>query len=269
MRGCQPLKISFPDKPVTRSEFAVIITKFNGQLKALGAIKTNSFKDVFKSDINVRYIELQKANIPSYKSGTSLLFKPNNYITREDALAALVKIKGLDDNMGSDYGASGSEIDISEYVEDSNKINPALKGIISIGLNNDLIDLKNINGKDSVNPKINISRRQLANLLVNASNVSGYDTSEQEAINNDTPDNNSNDENVDTKTPLHLINENGKRIMNGSLLKLDNGETWEEIDYEYQFIGTENATVDLYQDNGIWIMIIDGVDKKIQVKKIK
>lgn len=171
----------FPDKKVTRGEFAYILTKFNSQLKEASKIKKDSFKDVSIKDKYGKYIELQKKNITYYKTKNGNYFKPDKYLTREDALVSIVKILGYNSDDATSSGVD-SEIDLDDLLADSNKVSSALKNLVTIGVTNELIDLAEDGDDLYLYPKNNITRRQLAMLLKSASDSRGYDTDDGDNI---------------------------------------------------------------------------------------
>lgn len=177
----------YPDKYITRAEFAMILTKLNGQLSEVSAIKKGSFKDVSIKDKYGKYIELQKSYITYYKTKNGKYYKPKNYLTREDALVAIVKALGYDTQEAVANGAD-SEIDLNEIIEDSNKVSSALETYVTLGVTNELIDLVEDGDATYLYPKKSITRRQLAQLLVNA-----YEAREYNKI-DETTDDSSNDE---------------------------------------------------------------------------
>ncbi|MFT4146276.1 MAG: S-layer homology domain-containing protein [Mobilitalea sp.] len=174
----------YPDKNITRAEFTMVFTKFNSQLKEAAKVKKVSFKDVALKDKFGKYIELQKKYVTYYKTKNGNYFKPNNYLTREDALVAIVKILGYDTEDAVTGGVE-SEVDIFELLEDSDKITPALKNIVSIGVTNELIDLYENSKGIYLYPKQSITRKQLALLLSNAQYSRDYSKGDAEEMTED------------------------------------------------------------------------------------
>ncbi len=171
----------YPDKNITRAEFTMILTKFNSQMKEAAKVRKISFQDVDIKDKFGKYIELQKNYVTYYKTRNGNYFKPDNYLTREDALVAIVKILGYDTE---DAVASGveSEVDIFELLEDSDKITPALKNAVAIGVTNELIDLYDSGKGVYLYPKKSITRKQLALLLSNAQNSKDFNKGDAEEL---------------------------------------------------------------------------------------
>lgn len=182
-----------PDKKVTRGEFAYILTKFNSQLSEASGIKKVSFKDVSIKDNYGKYIELQKKNITYYKTENGNYFKPEKYLTREDALVSIVKILGYNSDDATSEGVD-SEIGLEDLLADSNKVSSALKNLVAIGVTNELIDLTEDGDDLYLYPKKNITRKQLAMLLASASdsreynNDDGYNISDSDDSSSDSSD---------------------------------------------------------------------------------
>lgn len=174
----------YPVKNITRAEFALILTKVNGSIKNLKNPSKSSFKDISIKDQYYNYIETTKGIIPYFKSKDGLYFKPKSFITREDALTSVVKLLGYDLQEASADGAA-SEISLKDLIEDSKSISPSLLKYASIAIQNELIDLQKIDGKEYLNPKKPITRKQLALLLINANDKKDY-TKEDEIVDDNT-----------------------------------------------------------------------------------
>jgi hypothetical protein len=56
---------------------------------------------------------------------------------------------------------------------------------------------------------------------------------------------------------------------NGKLFKLQNGQIWEQIDYTYHYSYKYNPKVTIYKDGSNYIMVVDGIEKKVKVQKLK
>ena len=209
-QGWMALTLSkfYPDKKVTREEYAYILTKFNSQLKEASKIKKVTFKDITIKDKYATYIELQKKYLTYYKQKDGNYFKPGNYITREDALFSIVKILGYDTEDALLDGVD-SEVGLDDIVADSAKVSASLKNIILVGVVNELIDLTESGDDVYLYPKKSITRRQLAMLLVNAQNCRDYSKGDAGEItgdedtaipDSDSDDNDSNTNNETTKS---------------------------------------------------------------------
>ncbi|MDF2543304.1 MAG: endo,4-beta-xylanase precursor [Herbinix sp.] len=179
-QGWMSLTLSkfYPDKYVTRGEFAMILTKFNGQQSEVSKIKKVSFVDVKIDDQYGKYIELQKKYLTYYNTKSGYYFKPKKYLTREDALVAIVKALGYDSDKAMEEGVY-SEIDLNEIIEDYDKVSPSLEKYMNIGVVNELIDLVEVDDKTYLNPKKYITRRQMAQLLVNAQDCKEFNIEEE------------------------------------------------------------------------------------------
>ena len=152
-----------PNSTVKRGDFARILANINGDLGSISAPSYSSFKDVSTKDTNFKYIEAEKKYIPNF--GNS--FKPNGYLTREDAAYAIVKAMGYDTD---DAAASGvdPEVNVEELCEDANTISKNLQKYVGIAIGSELMDTITQGDKDYFKPKANISRKDLAVLLDNA-----------------------------------------------------------------------------------------------------
>jgi hypothetical protein len=157
----------YPNKYVRRDEFALILTKVSGEISSLKTPITPSFKDVLKNNQYFRYIETSKNYITCYKTAGGYLFKPANYITREDAVMAIVKVMGFDSDQAINDGVE-SELPLEEFIEDEKNISPTLKKYVGIAVLNQLIDIRTTQDKNYFDPKKNINRKQLAMFLYNA-----------------------------------------------------------------------------------------------------
>ncbi len=176
----------YPDKSISRGEFSLILTKFNNQLSEAKKVTKSTFLDLSVNNKYSKYVELQKNYITYYKSKKGKYFKPNNYLTREDALVAIVKILGYDSQEAVADG-SDSEVDLDEIIADYNKVSPALESYVTLGVTNELIDLTDVEDTSYLYPKKQITRRQMAQLLVNASNSKDF-TNTNEDVDESTTD---------------------------------------------------------------------------------
>lgn len=196
----------FPDKKVNRGEFAYIIWKVTG-LKLINPSQ-QSFTDTGKTYQYYKYIETMKKYINSYKaSDGTKTFKPKGYITREDAAMAVVKMLGFDTNEAL-LDDVESDISIEDFIVDANKITKANLKYVEIAVVNELMDFTmNDNGDIYFNPKNVLTRKELANLLWNATQLRDYyktdydeDTDEQDS--NENNNNNQNDNAIDSNYDL-------------------------------------------------------------------
>lgn len=83
-----------PNNQVKRVEFAKILVV--ACCLNLPASAVSSFADVPNNHWAVTYIETSKPYMTYYKSGGSLLYKPEENAVREDIAVAVVKLKGYD-----------------------------------------------------------------------------------------------------------------------------------------------------------------------------
>ncbi|HEX2946453.1 MAG TPA: hypothetical protein VHT96_10910 [Clostridia bacterium] len=169
----------YAGKFVKRSEFAAIVTKLTGSGLNLQNPKTPTFKDITKQDQFYKQIETSKSYFVTYKSSAGKLFKPNSYLTREDAMMAVVKILGYDSNeaVGSN---DNTDMLIEDIIGDAGNINPALLKYVAIGISNELMDLRYYGDETFFDPKGNITRRDLALLIYNAYQKKDYNAEESE-----------------------------------------------------------------------------------------
>ncbi|MDP4272387.1 MAG: hypothetical protein Q8909_20030, partial [Bacteroidota bacterium] len=108
---------------------------------------------------------------------SSKLFKPDNYLTREDALYSIVKLFGYD----SDEAISSNDntdLSLDDLIDDAKGVSPTLFKYIAVGISNELMDLRQVGDKMFFDPKKNITRKDLANLIYNANQKKNYNTEE-------------------------------------------------------------------------------------------
>ncbi|GAB7057404.1 hypothetical protein JCM16163A_41530 [Paenibacillus sp. YK5] len=55
----------------------------------------------------------------------------------------------------------------------------------------------------------------------------------------------------------------------GNIYKLDNGQIWEQTDYTYSYSYKYRPDVTIYEDGYSYVMMVEGMDKKVKVKRIK
>lgn len=65
------------------------------------------------------------------------------------------------------------------------------------------------------------------------------------------------------------INGNFRGFKKGTSFKLTNNQIWEQTSLEYEYTYKYSPEVTIYKDGSIYYMLVDGMDTKIQVKKIK
>ena len=160
-----------PSVSVKRKEFAMILANINGDMNALKNPATCSYTDVRKDNIYFRYIETEKLLIPGY--GKS--FKPDTYITKEDAAYAIVKAMGYDTEEATADGVQ-PESDIENLIKDTNTISHDLYKYVSIAINNGLIyaDKDPKSNMFYFKAKQALTRLQLAILLDKAYQMGDY-----------------------------------------------------------------------------------------------
>ena len=72
-----------------------------------------------------------------------------------------------------------------------------------------------------------------------------------------------------SNTTTSRIKENFRGFKNGAIFKLTNGQIWEQTSYEYEYVYKYNPEVTIYKDGTTYYMLVDGMDTKVTVKKIK
>jgi hypothetical protein len=134
-----------------------------------------------------------KNSINSFVSGAGKkIFKAKEYITREDAAMAIVKVLGFDTDQALLDGVE-SEISIEDIIADYNLISPANMKFVEIAVINELIDFRmDANGTLYFDPKKTITRFDLADLLWNAKQKRDYMKELNEEQQQDENQNNSN-----------------------------------------------------------------------------
>ena len=197
----------FPDKNVNRGEFAFILSKVSGDTIKLKNPTKATFSDVTKTHQFYKYIETMKTYINSFKgTGSTKLFKPKSYITREDAAMAVVKLLGFDSDEALMDGVE-SDISIEEIITDNNKISKANMKYVEIVVVNELMDFRmDDDGNIFFDPKKSLTRKDLAGLLWNATQQRDYlkeqyeeDGNYQEDGNTDEDNDNNDSDGGDTK----------------------------------------------------------------------
>jgi len=82
-----------PNEKITREQFAKLLI-LSYDIPLISTEKP-SYNDVSKEDWSYNYIETAKPYIEGFKARNKLYFRRNSNITREQAISAIVKIKGL------------------------------------------------------------------------------------------------------------------------------------------------------------------------------
>ena len=54
-----------------------------------------------------------------------------------------------------------------------------------------------------------------------------------------------------------------------TIIKLDNGQIWQQIDYQYAYSYKYRPEVFIWSQGGIWKMRVEGVDKKVSVTRLR
>lgn len=101
-------------------------------------------------------------------------------------------------------------------------------------------------------------------LMINATvkEISAINTQVNNSVTNSVTQTQSN-------TTISKIKENFRGFKKGSIFKLSNGQMWEQTSYEYEYTYKYNPEVTIYKDGTTYYMIVDGMDTKVTVKKIK
>lgn len=156
-----------PTGYVTRNEFAGIVLRLGGQdIKLLNPGKP-SFLDVMKEDPFYRQVEIAKSFFIAYKNSQGTYFRPYRYMTREEALMAVIKAFGYDSDNAPGIDP-GTNMKLKDIIADLDKADKSLEKYIAIGIANELIDLRYSGGKLFFDPKRYITRGDLAVLIYNA-----------------------------------------------------------------------------------------------------
>ena len=142
----------YPDKNITRGEFALILSKFDNDIATIKSVKKSSFTDVDSKEQYISYIEAEKAYIPYFKVKNGFSFKPKTFITREDAATAIVRAMGYDTQAAMDSVVE-SEVSIEDLIDDSNKVSSALKRYVSLAVANELINIREDGTNKYFDPK--------------------------------------------------------------------------------------------------------------------
>lgn len=168
-----------PNTYVRRRDFAQILCKLSGDISNLANPVKPTFIDVSKKDPSYRYIETVKNYMTYYKSSKGVYFKPNSYLTREDAVYSIVKLLGLN---SEEALTSGNDIDISldDVIDDYKSVSPSMVKYVSLAIANELIELREADNKVFFDPKKNITRKDLAVFIYNAYQLKNYNLNDEE-----------------------------------------------------------------------------------------
>lgn len=142
---------------VTRKQFAQILANYNGDQFNNQIPLNSSFSDTNKKDAAFQFIESQKQYIP-FNSGS---YKPDQYITREDAITAILLSMDYRGRLALDFGIVVGSLD---FLEDNN-IKEERNTYVEIAVRSNLIDLVIKNNKAYLRPKEYIKMQELASLL--------------------------------------------------------------------------------------------------------
>ncbi|WP_019119207.1 S-layer homology domain-containing protein [Brevibacillus massiliensis] len=147
-----------PNNKITRAEFAkIMIAAADIEINRSNSIK-QTFKDVDRNHWAFYYVELAKNYLTGYKTGTTYLYKPDEYAVREDIAVALVRLMGYDQSKKAD-------LSILSRFRDYSKISPNLQPFIAIAVQTDLI--KGFDDR-TFRPQDPITRAEAASLLYRA-----------------------------------------------------------------------------------------------------
>lgn len=249
----------FPNSYVRRNEFAMILCKVTGDIKNLKNPTKPTFLDVPKTDKYYRYIETAKPNMTYFKTSKGLYFKPNTYLTREDAVMSIVKVMGYNTDEALASGAD-SEISLDDLIDDSDKVAPALVKYVSIAIQNELIDLREADGKTYFDPKKSITRKQLAMLLYNAYQKKDYSKSEEE-IGDGVIDESGTQNNSNSTDKQSSSQSSSNTTTNNSSSKATNsattGTTTSSVGNKWKPLNLDNVEVTTFAGDG-WAAVRDG-----------
>lgn len=121
----------YPNNFITRAEFAKIMIAAAGVQMIPNYQLVQTFQDVPRDHWAFGYIEYAKPYLTGYKSGNTLLYKPNENAVREDIAVALVRLKG--------YSTAQANLGYLNRFIDQNQISPLLKPFIAVAIEKDLI----------------------------------------------------------------------------------------------------------------------------------
>ena len=148
-----------PNDNVTREQFAKMISRIYGKTYYGYKAEVQTFSDVTPDRWSYGYIESVKEYLTGYyPQDGQPFFNPEGIATREDVAYALVKIGGLDKEIGD------SEV-VLKYYSDSDEISPHLRKYVAIAVQAGL--LKGYDGY-VLKPNEGITRAETATLLFRA-----------------------------------------------------------------------------------------------------
>lgn len=143
-----------PNDKITREQYAKILaTSF--ELKNSASVKS-TFADVFPEDWSYNYIQAAKDYIEGFKVKDAIYFKGKSEVTREVAVSAIIKVKGL----------SNSDVDTSilKTFKDYNEISPKYLKDMAVAYNTKMA----VGDNNTLNPKGTLTRAEAVMLLYRA-----------------------------------------------------------------------------------------------------
>lgn len=146
-----------PNKSITRAEFAkILVNTLNLTSDSSNNIQ---FKDVPEEHWAHNYIKVASKYLTGYQNGSEYLYMPDSATVREDMALAIVTAMGLNN---SEY-----KIDTLNKFSDKGLISESLKKYVAIAAENGLM---NGNADGTFNPKGNLTRAEVCQLMLNALN---------------------------------------------------------------------------------------------------
>ncbi|MDF2522951.1 MAG: putative S-layer protein [Clostridiales bacterium] len=143
-----------PDKSVTRSEFASLLTK---SLKLTPTDNTQTFADVAPSSWDFNAVEASKKYLTGYQtSNGTLYFYGNQYAVREDMAVALVKALNIPKE--ADNGQ------LQQIFSDYNSISASLRDYVYTAYKAGIM----VGSNNKFAPQNNLTRAEAATLLIRA-----------------------------------------------------------------------------------------------------
>lgn len=141
-----------PDNAITRAEYLSILMKALNIKVDSSITKSINFSDIENNSWQIKYAE--KARL-YWISSNSNKFRPNDYITRAEALAMLFKISKL--NLQTNISNNFSDTDLEEWML---KYTTKAKSLW-------LVKWQEINWKSYFKPNNNITRAETSKIIVN------------------------------------------------------------------------------------------------------